>query len=77
MQITLDIKENTIKDFGLYQIRSFFEKQLQLLELQLQAKKISEALSQSKSVDWESEFEKAREDAWVEYKTSFLNNVPK
>lgn len=75
MQITLDIKETVIKDFGLFQIQAFFEKQLQLLELQLLANKITDKLKQAINVDWELEFENARKEAWEEYKLLFLNSI--
>jgi len=74
MQITLDIKETTVKSFGLYQIQSFFEKQLQLLELQMLANKLTDKLKQAVDVDWETEFETARMNAWDEYKLLFLNS---
>jgi hypothetical protein len=73
MQITLDIKETVIKDFGLFQIQEFFEKQLQLLELQMLANKLTENLKQTTNIDWDLEFENSRSEAWNEYKTSFLN----
>ncbi len=73
MQITLDIKETVVKDFGLFQLQSFFEKQLQLLELQLLANKVTDKLKQANNVDWNMEFENARKDAWNEYKLAFLN----
>jgi len=73
MQITLDIKETVLKDFGLFQIQNFFQKQLQLLELQLLADKIGSKLSETKDIDWENEFDMARTEAWNEYKTLFLN----
>ena len=75
MQITLDIKETVVKDFGLYQIQHFFEKQLQLLELQLLANKITDKLKQAIDVDWELEFENSRKEAWDEYKLLFLNQT--
>jgi hypothetical protein len=77
MQITLDIKETVVKDFGLFQIQSFFEKQLQLLELQLLANKITDKLKQSNDTNWEFELENSREEAWLEYKSSFLNSIKK
>lgn len=75
MEITLDVKEKVIKDFGLFQIQSFFEKQLQLLELQLIADNITNKLKQSANVDWELEFRNVRKEAWNEYKDIFLNST--
>jgi len=75
MQITLEIKETVVKDFGLNQIQAFFEKQLQLLELQMLANKISESLKLSPNVDWNFELENSRTEAWAEYKTLFLSSL--
>jgi len=74
MQITLDIKDTVIKDFGIIQMQAFFEKQLQLLELQMLANKITDKLKQAVNVDWEFELDNARNSAWNDYKLSFLNS---
>jgi len=74
MQITLDIKDTVIKDFGIIQMQAFLEKQLQLLELQMLANKITDKLKQAVNVDWEFELDNARNSAWNDYKLSFLNS---
>jgi hypothetical protein len=47
------------------------------LELQLLANKITDKLKQSNDTNWEFELENSREEAWLEYKSSFLNSIKK
>ena len=72
MEISINVKENLLSDFGAIHVQEFLQGQLQLFELQVSANKISKHLQESKNVNWKSEFEDAREDAWSEYQQKFF-----
>jgi len=73
MEIQLKINDTLLADLGTLYVKQFLEKQLQLLELQLSANKVSKAMQDQKDVNWEKEFDKARKEAWNEYENKFLN----
>ncbi len=73
MQINITVNECLLSDFGLIYIQEFLQKQLELRELQLSANRITKFLQSKENVNWEDEFDIAREDAWNEYKHKFLN----
>ena len=75
MEIIVNVKENLLSNFGVIHIQEFLQRQLQLYELQISANKITNYLQNSKTVNWEDEFEKAKEGAWDEYKQKFFNSV--
>ena len=73
MEIQLKVNDTLLADLGTLYVKQFLEKQLQLLELQLSANKVSKAMQDQKDVNWEKEFDKARKEAWNEYENKFLN----
>ncbi len=73
MQISINVNDSLLSDFGVIYIQEFLQKQLELRELQLSANRITKYLQASKNTNWENEFEIARQDAWDEYKHKFLN----
>ena len=73
MKISINVNDNLLSDFGVIYIQEFLQKQLELRELQLSANRITKYLQASKNVDWENEFETARQEAWDEHKHKFLN----
>lgn len=73
MEISINVNDKLLSDFGVIYIQEFLQRQLELRELQLSANHITKYLKASKNVDWESKFETARQDAWDEYKHKFLN----
>ena len=72
MEISVNVKENLLSDFGVIHVQEFLQRQLQLFELQLSANRISKYLKENKNVNWESEFDGARKDAWSEYQQKFF-----
>ena len=74
MEITVNVKENLLSDFGLIHIQEFLQRQLQLYELQISANRITNYLQANKSVNWEAEFNNARQSAWNEYQHKFFNS---
>ncbi len=74
MEISINVKDNLLKDFGLIHVQEFLQRQLQLYELQISANRITNYL-QDTNVDWEKEFENERQIAWNEYKDKFLKNT--
>ncbi len=73
MQISINVNDSLLSDFGVIYIQEFLQKQVELQELQLSANKITKYLQANKDVNWESELETVRQDAWDEYKHKFLN----
>ena len=73
MEITVNVKENMLSDFGLIHIQEFLQRQLQLYELQISANRITNYLKENKTVNWEAEFDNARQSAWNEYQHKFYN----
>ena len=74
MEISINVKDNLLKDFGLIHVQEFLQRQMQLYELQISANRITNYL-QDTNVDWEKEFENKRQIAWNEYKDKFLKNT--
>ena len=73
MEILFNLKESSIKNFGIVHIQNFLENQLHLYELQIAANRLTKALQETPNVNWEDEFEQARQKAWDEYDSIFLN----
>lgn len=73
MEILFDIKDSSIKNFGIVHIQKFLDKQLHLYELQVAANKLTKAIQNSPDVNWENEFEQARQKAWDEFNSKFLD----
>lgn len=73
MEILFDIKDSSIKNFGIVHIQKFLDKQLHLYELQVAANKLTKAIQNSPDVNWENEFEQARQKAWDEFNGKFLD----
>lgn len=73
MEISINVKDNLLSDFGIIHIKEFLQRQLQLYELQLSANRITKHMKESKNVNWENEFETARKKAWDEYQQKFFN----
>ena len=71
-EITLNIKDEVIKEYGTLFIKDFFEKQLETLSLLRQMDKIKTQVLSS-NMDYEKEIENIRQKAWEEYKEGFLS----
>ena len=48
MEISVNVKENLLSDFGVIHVQEFLQRQLQLFELQLSANRISKYLKENK-----------------------------
>lgn len=67
-EITIPIKDNLAQALGIEYLRKYFSKQVELLELQQLADKIGKTM-QKVNINWDEEFDKARQLAWKEYKS--------
>ncbi|RLD50804.1 MAG: hypothetical protein DRJ05_19165 [Bacteroidetes bacterium] len=73
MEISINVNDRLLSDFGVIYIKGFLQKQLELQELQLSANRITKHLQASKNIDWEIEFETARQQAWEEHKQNYID----
>ena len=64
--VQIPIAEDLLLAMGQRAIEEFLQKQMQVLRLQLSAERLDKAISDS-GVDWESELESARQEAWEVY----------
>jgi hypothetical protein len=69
----VEIEDQLIQEVGAETIKTFMERQLAFLRLQYLGQKISTALQQA-GVEQKSEIEAARQEAWEEYKTTYLRD---
>ena len=70
--IQLDIDDTLVRTIGLQAIQEFMESQLSLLRVQYLGDKITQAIQQS-GFEHEKEVEKARLEAWEEYKAKYMS----
>ena len=64
--IQIPIAEDLILAMGQRAVEDFLQKQAQVLRLQLLAERLDRAITDS-GIDWESELETARQEAWEVY----------
>ena len=64
--IQIPIAEDLILAMGQRAVEDFLQKQAQVLRLQLLAERLDKAITDS-GIDWESELETARQEAWEAY----------
>ncbi len=69
--VQIPIAEDLILAMGQRAIEDFLQKQTQVLRLQLLAERLDKATMDS-GVDWESELEAARQEAWETYQRKHL-----
>ena len=67
-EITIPIKDKLAHALGIEYLRKYFSRQVELLELQQLADKIGKSMRNA-DVNWDAEFDKARQLAWKEYKS--------
>ena len=67
-EITIPIKDNLAHALGVEYLKKYFSKQVEFLELQQLADKIGNAMRKV-NINWDEEFDKARQLAWKEYKS--------
>jgi len=68
MQLTFDIPEKDLVEFGKETIQQEIHKMLKWLKIKQSFKKISEGLTQIDEKTYHRELEKIRETTWGEYK---------
>ena len=68
MQLTLDIPEQDLAEFGKETIRSEIVKMLKWLKIKQSLKRISESLKKIDERSYYLEIEKIRESSWDQYK---------
>lgn len=71
-EITLQLQDEVVKDYGIQFLKSFLEKQMEYLSLSRAMDKI-EAQVKAAGLKYDAELESIREDAWKDYKKDFLN----
>jgi len=71
-EITVKLKDELIKDYGMLFIKNFVEKQLEHLELFREMDEIEQQIKDS-NMNYEKELENIREKAWQEYKKDFFD----
>ncbi|MCU0392071.1 MAG: hypothetical protein MUE81_13205 [Thermoflexibacter sp.] len=72
MELSIKVKDDLVQTFGAIYIQAYLQKQIQLLELQILAEKLSTSIQEETDTNWEAEFEQARQEAWEEYKVKFI-----
>ena len=68
MQLTVDIPEKDLVEFGKETIQQEIQKMLKWLQIKQSFKKISEGLKKIDEKSYHNELEKIRESSWDEYK---------
>jgi hypothetical protein len=64
--IQLEIKDSLAHSLGLKAIQEHFKKELELLEIEVLAKKLKASIIDS-DINWDDELEQARQEAFSEY----------
>jgi len=64
--ISVDISDELVSYYGNEQIRKLIQDELEYLRFKLLEEKIQKSM-QATNVDWDKEFEKAREETFKEY----------
>jgi len=70
LQIT--IQDDLVQHFGMEGIQKFIEGELAFQRFKLMEAEIQKAMHDAKDVNWQIEFEKAREEAFKEYQLKRL-----
>ncbi|MGE5344022.1 MAG: hypothetical protein ACM3SY_21325 [Candidatus Omnitrophota bacterium] len=71
-EITLNLKDEIVKEYGEIFLKKYLEKQMEYLGLSHLMDKIEEQIKAS-DMDYDEELEKVRATAWKEYKKDFLS----
>lgn len=65
--LQIDVQDDLINLFGTQAIKQFIEEELAYKKFRLLELELNKALSQASDVNWEQEFEIARQKAFEEY----------
>ncbi len=74
MEISIKVNDGLLLDFGVIYIQEYLQKQIELKELQISANRITKYIQNEKEINWEDEFNEAKQEAWDEYKNKFLKS---
>jgi len=67
--VQIDIQDDLINLFGVQALKQFIEDELAYQRFLLLENEIQNELNRNKDVEWEDEFEAARQQAFEEYKS--------
>ena len=68
--LQIDIQDDIITLFGMKSIKKFIDEELNYQRFRLLEMEIQSALADEEEVDWHSEFENARSEAYKEFYTN-------
>lgn len=68
----LNIQDDLVQHFGMKSIQTFLESELAFQRFKMMEAEIQKAMQEANGVNWESEFEKAKAEAFIEYKQKRL-----
>jgi len=71
--ININIEDQLIHEIGIKSVKEFIEHQLSLLRFKYLGEMISETIRQS-GINHRQEVEEARQEAWNDYKTQYLQD---
>ncbi len=76
MTIQIDVNDQFVQQLGEERLRQLVQAKVRAEEFRLAANRISQTLDEAATtgVDWEAEFEQARQETWEEYKRK--RNIP-
>ena len=74
--ISIQINDKILQRVGLVAIKNRFQKELEYLYYEEMAEEINKSLFES-GIDNDHELESARQKAWEQYKSEFLNGIVK
>lgn len=72
--IQLEVNDEVVKKYGIESLVQRLQQQLELERLKMLAEEINEAV-QSAGLDNDALWEKAREQAWEQYKKQYLSHL--
>ena len=65
--LQFEVQDDMVKMLGLERIKKFLEEELAFQRFRILDKQVQKALAEAKDVNWEQEFEQARQQAYEAY----------
>lgn len=66
--IQIQVQDDVVQRLGIERIKQLVQRKLDAEEFRLAAEHIEQAMDTATDVDWDAEFEQARQQTWDEYK---------
>lgn len=66
--IQIQVQDEIVHRLGVERIKQLVQHTIDAEEFRLSAEHIRQAMNMASDIDWEAEFENARQEAWREYK---------